>query len=139
MTLTVPYNIIAIIVGMVFVAHGVPKLVRGGHHYGGPVAGALGVGWVEAARRGFPGTIEGFQRLGVPFPRLSALFAGVTQVVGGLLLMVGVLVPLASAMLGLNMVGAVTVKLKGGFLGATGFEYPLVLLACCTALFLQSL
>ena len=57
-----------------------------------------------------------FRKLDVPAPAASAFFATWVELLGGIALILGVLLPLVGALLAINMIGAlVTVHLKGGF------------------------
>ncbi|MBA3317262.1 MAG: DoxX family protein [Gemmatimonadales bacterium] len=99
--------ILRVVLGIIMLYHGWPKLTDLG------------------------GTIEGFAGMGVPLPALSAIFATVAEVGGGLLLLVGVLTDIAGLLVALDMLGAITfVHAKNGF-GADkgGFEFQLALLA----------
>lgn len=94
-------------VGIVFIAHGLQKLGGGG----------LG------------GTIKGFTMMGVPAPAISAVYATVVEVVGGVLLIVGALMPLVGILLFLDMAGAFLFVHAGNglFVDKGGFELVLTL------------
>ena len=100
-----------LVIGIVFIAHGVQKLTEGG------------VG----------GTAKGFAMMGIPAPTLSALYAIVVEVGGGVLLLAGALVPLVSVLIILDMAGAFWfVHASKGFFSQTGgYEYVLVLAIVC--------
>jgi len=100
-----------VVIGVVFIAHGLQKLTGGG------------VG----------GTAKGFAMMGIPAPTLSALYAIVVELAGGLALIAGALVPLVSVLLILDMAGAFWfVHASKGFFAETGgFEYVLVLAIIC--------
>ncbi|WP_414651754.1 DoxX family protein [Gordonia sp. UBA5067] len=72
-----------------------------------------------------------FRKLDVPAPAASAFFATWVELLGGIALILGVLLPLVGALLAINMIGAlVTVHLKGGFwMPDSGYEYVLALAA----------
>jgi len=100
-----------VVIGIVFIAHGWQKLSGGG------------VG----------GTAKGFEMMGIPAPTLSALYAIVVEIGGGLLLIAGALVPLAGVLIILDMAGAFWFVHagKGFFSESGGFEYVLVLAIIC--------
>lgn len=70
-------------IGVVFLAHGLQK-VRNGH---------------EATK-------TGFDSMGVPVPGVSAFLATWLEVLGGIALIAGVLVPIVGALFVLDMIGA---------------------------------
>ena len=98
-------------VGLVLAAHGVQKLFG---WFGGPGLDAVG---------------QGFAALGFHPGKRHALMAGLVEVGGGLLLALGLLTPLAAAIvLSVMLVAAVSVHVKQGFfITSGGFEYNLVL------------
>ena len=103
--------VLRIVVGVVFVAHGLQKITQFGME---GLAGFMG-------------------QQGLPFPVLSAYAVTATELVGGLALAAGFFtrwaaLPLAFAML----VATLAVHLKGGFFLPSGVEYTLVLLAAST-------
>ena len=73
-----------LVLGVVLLAHGYQKLVG----------------------QGLGATSASFARLGVPMPGLSATFAGCVETGGGLLLVLGLLTPVAAALVTLVMLGA---------------------------------
>jgi putative oxidoreductase len=101
------------LVGLLFVGHGLQKLagVFGGH--------------------GLEGTGAFFESLGLRPGRLHATAAGLAETVGGALLAVGLLIPLAAALLVAVMTTAVVLihGKKGPWNQNGGFEYNLVLVA----------
>ena len=117
-----------LIVGYGFMEHGFAKLARG----------------VDA----FPTIL---QALGVPAPHLMGWLTILTEILGGLAVLLGALVPLASIpMAAVLVVAIVTVHLPYGFssikllavtaagaqFGPPGFETDLLYLACLAALVL---
>jgi putative oxidoreductase len=115
-----------LIVGYGFMEHGFAKLARG----------------VDA----FPAIL---QALGVPAPHLMGWLTILVEIVGGLAVLLGALVPLASIpMAAVLLVAIVTVHLPYGFssiklqavtaagaqFGPPGFETDLLYLACLAAL-----
>lgn len=113
-----PYNldgallILRIVLGIIMLYHGWPKLTNLG------------------------GTIQGFTGMGIPLPALSAIFAMVAEVGGGLLLLLGVFTDIAGLLFAIDMLGAITfVHAKNGFpVDKGGYEFPLALLAMALAL-----
>jgi putative oxidoreductase len=97
--------------GLTLAAHGTQKLFG---WFGGPGLGK---------------TAGVMESLGFVPGRAQALAAGLAEVVGGLLLALGFLTPLAAAMVfGVMVVAAVSVHLpRGFFVTAGGAEYTLVL------------
>jgi putative oxidoreductase len=98
-------------VGLTLAAHGAQKLFG---RFGGP---------------GLDGTGQFFEMIGFLPGRPHALMAGLAETGGGLFLALGLLTPLASALLvSVMFVAAVTVHIKKGFFAQNGgYEYTLVL------------
>lgn len=103
-----------VVVGAVFMAHGLQKFL----------------GW------GMSGTASSFEQMGVPLPGVSAWFAALVETVGGLALVLGAALPVVGALLALVMVGAVVfAHLPNGFFASGGgIEYVLVLAVAALAL-----
>jgi putative oxidoreductase len=81
-------------------------------------------GWQKLVTNGIKGTSAFFDQSGVPMPTLSAWFAAIVELVGGAALVVGFLVPVAAALVVLDMLGAylfVHVG-QGLFIDKGGFE-----------------
>jgi putative oxidoreductase len=98
---------IRIMTGLTFIVHGVPKFfdVSGGYAF--------------------------FQSVNLP----SELFIPIAllEVIGGLAILLGVLTRIASAILMIEMIGAIlAVKLSKGFIG--GYEFELLLTSICITL-----
>jgi putative oxidoreductase len=107
MTLPRPFNDIAVLVarvllGVVLVAHGLQKLLTDG------------IGATGAA----------FGSMGVPLPSVSAFYAMVAELGGGLLLLVGLVTTVAAGLVALDMLGAlVIVHVRNGvFVDQGGWE-----------------
>jgi len=103
--------ILRIVIGVIFVAHGWPKLSGG-----------------------VAGTAEFLGSLAVPFPLMVAWFLAILETVGGLLLVVGYLVVPVAALLAAHMTaGIFLVHLPNGFFvvgsGQNGIEFNLLLVA----------
>lgn len=91
-----------------------------------------GIGKVFAAGPkafGIGGFAETLTQLGVPFPTLAAWGVGLLELVGGVLLLVGLLTRLVAALLAVDMtVATVLVHYPNGFVVSDGgYEYTLVL------------
>lgn len=91
-------------------------------------------GWPKLTNLG--GTIEGFTGMGIPLPALSAIFATVAEVGGGLLLLAGAFTDVAGLLVAIDMLGAILfVHAKNGFaMDKGGIEWPLALLAMALAI-----
>lgn len=85
---------------------------------------------------GIPGFAEFLGSLGVPLPTLFALLVGIVELVGGLLLLVGLFTRYAAVLVAIDMLVATwLVHLPNGFaVGNGGYEYTLVLLFASVAL-----
>jgi putative oxidoreductase len=104
--------VLRLVVGVTFLLHGLDKL------------------------GGLSGVEQFFDSLGIPAPGLMATLVAVTETVGGVLLIVGLLTPLAGAALAVDMlVAALTAHAdKGFFVDKGGYELVLVLGTACVAL-----
>jgi putative oxidoreductase len=98
-------------VGLTLAAHGTQKLFG---WFGGPGLGATG---------------QFFEMIGFLPGRRQALLAGLAETGGGLLLALGLLTPVAAAIVfSVMLVAAVSVHIrKGFFITSGGYEYTLVL------------
>jgi putative oxidoreductase len=107
-----------LVVGLTFAAHGAQKLFG---LFGGP---------------GIEGTGGYFEQIGLRPGKLYATLAGGAELVGGLLVALGLLTPFAAAALIGSMTAAtLTVHLRNGFfITDNGFEYNLVLATAVFAL-----
>jgi putative oxidoreductase len=102
--------LIRLVVGLGLAAHGSQKLF----------------GWFGGG--GIDGTAVGMEKMGYLPARRNAYAAGLTEVVGGALLAVGLATPLAAAIVIGVMVNAGLVHLRGGFfLTNGGYEYTLTI------------
>ncbi|QIX25218.1 DoxX family protein [Nocardioides sp. JQ2195] len=72
------------------------------------VIGALFIahGWQKISEFGMEGTASSFDMMGVPLPEAAAYAAAAIEVGGGVLLVLGLLTPVASLLLVVDMVGA---------------------------------
>src|SRR5882757_4556956 len=64
-------------------------------------------GWDKWVTRGLTATAAGLGRGGVPFPYLSAMYAGTVELLGGALLILGALTALVGVLMVLDMAGAI--------------------------------
>ncbi len=100
-------------VGIVFIAHG----------------------WQKFTEFGLAGTSASFEKMGVPLPTISAWFAAIVELAGGVALVAGVALPVVGLLLAVDMLGAwVIVHLPNGLLGQGGSELVIVLGAAALAL-----
>ncbi|WP_331750262.1 MULTISPECIES: DoxX family protein [unclassified Streptomyces] len=102
---------IRVVLGLTLAAHGAQKLF----------------GWFEGG--GIEGTGQFFAQSGYPAGETMAVIAGLSEVLGGLGLMLGLLTPLAGAAVVGTMINATAVKWGGGFFAPQGVEYEVLLLA----------
>ncbi|MBZ5752514.1 DoxX family protein [Metabacillus rhizolycopersici] len=105
--------LIRLVIGLLFIGHGTQKLF----------------GWFGGY--GLKGTGDWMDSLGLKPGMTMALLAGLTELIGGILLVLGLLTPLAGLMIAATMVMAI-VKVHGpNGLWSTqnGYEYNLTLLA----------
>ncbi|MFE9389889.1 DoxX family protein [Streptomyces sp. NPDC006784] len=108
--------VLRLVIGLTMAAHGSQKLF----------------GWFEGG--GLDGTAQFFVSSGYPAARTMALVAGLTEVLGGLGLALGLLTPLAGAAVFGTLLNALAVKWGGGFFAPQGVEYELLLAAGAAAL-----
>jgi putative oxidoreductase len=84
----------------------------------------------------FGTTVAGFQSMNIPAPTLTAAFAVLSEVVGGILILLGIAVDLAGLLVIIDMLGAIfTVHWASGFdFTKGGWEHPFTVLAMALAL-----
>jgi putative oxidoreductase len=84
----------------------------------------------------FGTTVAGFQTMNIPAPTLTVAFAILAEVVGGILILLGVAVDIAGVLVVINMLGAIfTVHWPNGFdFTKGGWEHPFTILAMALAL-----
>ena len=111
MHMSIGLLLLRLTVGLTFAAHGSQKLFG---WFGGP---------------GLNGTAQFFEMLGFRPSRRQALLAGLLETIGGFLLAVGFVTPLAAAaVIGVMVVAVFSVHIqKGFFVHNGGYEYNLVL------------
>jgi putative oxidoreductase len=108
---------VRVVVGALFMGHGLGKLF----------------GWF--GQGGVKGTGAFFESIGYKPGEELAIFTGIIEVAAGLLLVLGLLVPLAAAIIVGDMANAAWVKSAAGFwVVDEGFEYELVLIVVVLAL-----
>jgi putative oxidoreductase len=77
---------------------------------------------------GFAGVTAGFTKMGVPMPGIAGPAIGILELVGGIMLAVGLFTRLVGLGLALDMLGAVLlVHLKNGFFAPGGIEFVMML------------
>ena len=91
-----------VVIGVVFIAHG----------------------WQKLGQNGIAATQQAFAGMGVPAPDASALVATGIELAGGVLLVAGLLTPLAAVLLALDMLGAFLIVHLGQpvFVADNGWE-----------------
>lgn len=95
-------------------------------------------GWKKFFVDGVGGFTAYLGQLGIPAPGFFGPVVASVELLGGLLLIVGLFTRWAAIPLAITMlVAAVTVHAKNGFFLPAGFEYTLVLFATTTGLFLE--
>jgi putative oxidoreductase len=105
--------IIRLVIGLLFVGHGAQKLF----------------GWFGGY--GLKGTGGWFESIGMKPGVIMALFAGLAELIGGLLFALGLLTPLAGILIAGTMLMAI-IKVhapNGLWATANGYEYNLTLLS----------
>src|SRR5215204_1926687 len=103
--------VLRLVLGVIFIGHGAQKLFGS---FGGPRIS------------GFAKMLE---QLGVKPAKPMAILAGLAEFVGGILVILGFLTPLAAlALIGVMIVAVLTVHLKNGFFNTNGgYEFNLAL------------
>lgn len=93
-------------------------------------------GWQKFNTFTIDGTAANFDAMGVPVPEAAALFAACVELGGGALLIIGLLTPIAGALVVANMAGAYWFahRENGVFAGEGGWELVAVIAAAAVAL-----
>lgn len=108
--------LLRVVLGLTIAAHGSQKLF----------------GWFGGL--GLDGIGKAFTGMGYPAGRTMAAIAGITEMLGGIGLVLGLITPLAGAAVFGTMVNAVVVDANGGFFLPKGVEYAVLLAAGAAAL-----
>ena len=104
--LNIGLAVLRAVVGTVFVAHGLQKLLV----------------------FGIDGLTAGFTQMGIPGAAIAAPLVMVAEIAGGLALLAGALTRVAGGGLALVMLGAIGfAHLSAGFFNPNGIEFPLAL------------
>ncbi|GAB3486651.1 DoxX family protein [Nocardiopsis coralliicola] len=99
----------------------------------------LAHGWQKVSEMGLDGTAAMMAGMGVPAPQVAAAASIGIEIGGGLLLVLGLFLPLAGVLLAGMMAGAIAfAHLGAGLIGEGGMELPLVLGAAALALGLNA-
>jgi putative oxidoreductase len=78
-------------------------------------------GWQKVVTNGLGSTAEGFSRMGVPAAPVSAAYAGIVELVGGALLLVGAATAVVGVLVVLDMLGAaLLVHIGNGVMAGDG-------------------
>lgn len=78
-------------------------------------------GWQKFMLNGLEATTAGFERMGVPLPAVAAPFTATIEVVGGIAIILGALMPLAAALVVFVMAGAaLIVHVPNGLFASDG-------------------
>ena len=95
---------------------------------------ALGIvlvahGWQKFFTFGISGVAANFDKMGIPLATASATFAGVVELIGGILLIIGLAVPLVGLLVAIDMTGALLFvhAPNGVFVDGGGYELVLVI------------
>lgn len=109
--------LLRVVIGLLFAGHAMQKLS----------------GWFGGY--GLAGTGGFFESIGIKPGRTMALLAGLAELIGGLLFVLGLFTPLAAALIVLTMVMAI-IKVHGKnglWITQNGYEFNLVLIAIAVA------
>ncbi|MFD7629876.1 DoxX family protein [Streptomyces sp. NPDC059851] len=117
---TTPYDVglplLRLVLGLIMAVHGTQKLF----------------GWFDGP--GIQTTGRSFEQAGYPAGTTMALIAGLTETLGGLGLVVGLLTPLAGAAIVGIMINAIAVTWTGDVIGQQGVEFELLIAAAAATL-----
>ncbi|MEU9304052.1 DoxX family protein [Streptomyces sp. NPDC048269] len=117
---TTPYDVglpvLRVVLGVIMAVHGTQKLLR----------------WFDGP--GIKGTGVFFSKAGYPAGETMATVAGLTETLGGLGLILGLLTPLAAAAVVGVMINAISVKWTGAVFGLEGVEFESLIIAAAVTL-----
>lgn len=104
--------VLRLVLAAVLLYHGVPKLLN------------------------FSATVGAFQSMNIPAPSLTAGFALIVEVIGGILILLGIAVDIAGVLVVIEMLGAIAlVHWANGFdFTKGGWEHPFTVLGVALAL-----
>jgi putative oxidoreductase len=104
--------ILRLTVAAILLYHGLPKLMN------------------------FGATVGAFQSMNLPAPTLTAGFALIAEVIGGILILIGIAVDIAALLVVIEMLGAIALVHWGNGFDFTkgGWEHPFTVLAIALAL-----
>ena len=85
-------------------------------------------GWQKLDQGGLGGTADGFEAMGIPLAPAAAAFAIAIELGGGILVLLGALIPVVGVLWALNMAGALWFVHRDAFFAADGgYEFVLIL------------
>jgi putative oxidoreductase len=86
-------------------------------------------GWQKLDEQGLSATAAGFDAMGIPLPEAAAYYATYVELLGGALLVIGLLTPLAGLLVVGDMAGAFWFAHRGNgvFAGEGGYELVAVI------------
>lgn len=117
---TTPFDVglpvLRLVLGAIMIVHGTQKLFR----------------WFDGP--GIKATGAFFSRAGYPAGETMAAIAGLTETLGGLGLILGLLTPLAAAAVVGIMINAISTKWTGAVLGLKGIEFESLIIAAAVTL-----
>ncbi|MFE9629483.1 DoxX family protein [Streptomyces sp. NPDC006463] len=108
--------VLRVVLGVIMVVHGTQKLY----------------GWFDGVGTKTTGMF--FSKAGYPAGETMATIAGLTETLGGLGLILGLLTPLAAAAIVGVMINAICVKWTGAVLGMQGVEFESLIIAAAVTL-----
>ncbi|QES46785.1 DoxX family protein [Streptomyces venezuelae] len=115
-----PYDVglpvLRVVLGAIMVVHGTQKLFM----------------WFDGG--GIKGTGGFFSKAGYPAGEVMATIAGLTETLGGLGLILGLVTPLAAAGIVGVMINAISVKWVGSVIGQEGIEFEALIVAAAATL-----